>query len=107
MKHQQKFYTDLAVWLFSGLPQLESSIHLSEFKQDYNIITVFLTPLLVLLNYYLIKQQIKVQTTAVSKGWTFTAEHNFDWGKTRMRWNMQSLAFVGASNFIIWLLDDK
>jgi len=57
---------------------LESSIHFSAFKQDYNIITDFLTPLLVLSNYYLIKQQIKVQTTAVSKGWTFTAEHNFD-----------------------------
>lgn len=57
MKLQQKFYTDLAAWLFSGLPQLESSIHLSAFKQDYNIITDFLTPLLVLSNYYLIKQQ--------------------------------------------------
>jgi len=106
MKLQQKFYSDLAAWLFSGLPQLESSIHLSAFKQDYNIVTDFLTPLLVLSDY-LIKQQIKVQTTAVSKGWTFTAEHNFDWGKARMRWNMKSLAFVGASNFIIWLMNDK
>jgi len=107
MKLLQKFYTDLAAWLFSGLPHLESSIHLSAFTQDYNIVTDVLTPLLVLSDYYLIKQQIKVQTTAVSKGWKFTAEHNFDWGKARMRWNMKSLAFVGASNFIIWLLDDQ
>jgi len=73
--YSRSFYTDLAASLFSGLPQLESSIHLSAFKQDYNIVTDVLTPLLVL---SLIKQQIKVQTTAVSKGWTFTAEHNFD-----------------------------
>ena len=59
MKHQQKFYTDLAACLFSGLPQLESSIHLCAFMQDYNIITDFLTPLLVLSNYYLIKQKFK------------------------------------------------